>query len=364
MKTSATDPLFASCRLGDLELRNRLVMAPMTRSRATPEHVPTELMATYYAQRASAGLIISEGTSPSPNGSGYARIPGIFNEEQVRAWRRVTAAVHRQGGRLFMQLMHTGRVSHPLNMPPDARVLAPSAVGLAGTMWTDAQGAQPYPVPAAMTDSDIRAAISEYAAAAAKAVEAGCDGVEIHGANGYLVDQFLNTASNRRTDAWGGSVTNRLRFAVEVATAVANRIGPARVGLRVSPYGVFNDMAPDPAMDSLYAQLADAASALGLVYLHIVDHSSMGAPPVKPEIKQTLRTHFKGALILSGGYDRQRAAQDLAAGKGDLFAFGRPFIANPDLPRRLQAGLALATPNSDTFYTPGAQGYTDYAAAE
>ena len=363
MKAHATAPLFGPCKLGGLELRNRLVMAPMTRNRATAEHVPTELMATYYAQRASAGLLITEGTAPSPNGAGYARIPGIYLEEHVRAWRRVTEAVHRQGGRILVQLMHTGRVSHPLNMPPGARILAPSAVGLAGTMWTDAQGAQPYPIPAAMTEADIRQAIGEYGDAAARALEAGFDGVELHGANGYLLDQFLNAAANRRTDAWGGSVANRIRFAVEVAARVASRIGAARAGMRLSPYGVFNEMTPDPAMDSLYEQLADALNAIGLAHLHIVDHSAMGAPPVKPEIKQALRARFKGTLILSGGYDRARAEADLAAGKGDLFAFGRLFIANPDLPHRLQAGLALATPDAGTFYTPGEKGYTDYAPA-
>ena len=187
--------------------------------------------------------------------------------------------------------------------------------------------------------------------------------MELHGANGYLLDQFLNAAANRRTDAWGGSVANRIRFAVEVAARVASRIGAARAGMRLSPYGVFNEMTPDPAMDSLYEQLADALNAIGLAHLHIVDHSAMGAPPVKPEIKQALRARFKGTLILSGGYDRARAEADLAAGKGDLFAFGRLFIANPDLPHRLQAGLALAMPDAGTFYTPGEKGYTDYAPA-
>ncbi|MCX6998429.1 MAG: alkene reductase [Kiritimatiellaeota bacterium] len=363
MTTNDTHPLFVPCHLGGLGLRNRVVMAPMTRSRATAGHVPTELMVTFYAQRASAGLLITEGTAPSPNGTGYARIPGIYNEEHVRAWRRVTAAVHRQGGRIFVQLMHTGRVSHPLNMPAGARILAPSAVGLSGTMWTDAQGAQPYPVPAAMTEADIRQAIGEFGDAAALALEAGFDGVELHGANGYLLDQFLNTAANRRTDTWGGAVANRLRFAVEAAARVAAGIGAARVGMRLSPYGVFNDMTPDPAMDQLYEQLADALNAPGLAYLHIVDHSAMGAPPVKPEIKQALRARFKGTVILSGGYDLVRAGSDLAAGKGDLIAFGRPFIANPDLPRRLQAGLALAAPDANTFYTPGEKGYIDYAPA-
>lgn len=356
--------LFTPFPLGPSTLANRIVMAPMTRCRATSDHRPTPLMADYYGQRATAGLLITEGTAPSPNGLGYARIPGLFTAEHVQDWRPVTDAVHRRGGHLFVQLMHTGRASHPLNMPPGTRILAPSAVALSSTMWTDQQGLQPYPVPAAMTEAEIRQAIAEFAQSAHLAREAGFDGVELHGANGYLIDQFLNTASNQRTDAWGGSVAGRIRFAVEVADAVIARIGADRVGLRISPYGVFNDMKPDPEMDHLYQTLAAEMSRRSLAYLHVVDHSAMGAPPVSPAIKQSIRAAFRGAYILSGGYETaERAEADLAAGHGDLVAFGRPFIANPDLVERLQSGRALAQPDPATFYTPGEKGYTDYRPA-
>ena len=355
--------LFSKVTLGGMTLQNRIAMAPMTRCRATPDHVPTDIMVTHYEQRASAGLLITEGTAPSPNGSGYARIPGLYNEKQVHAWRHVTDAVHRKGGHIFAQLMHSGRVSHPLNMPTGSRILAPSAVGVSGKMWTDAKGEQPFPIPVEMSETDIEQEIGEYVGAAVNAIQAGFDGVELHGANGYLIDQFLNTASNRRKDGWGGSVENRIRFAVEVARRVATKIGSGRTGMRLSPYGVLSGMAPDPAMDVVYSQLAEELSKISLVYLHLVDHSSMGAPPVKPEIKQAIRTRFKGALILSGGYDGVRAEVDLAAGRGDLVAFGRPFIANPDLVARLREGLDLARPDPKTFYTPGENGYTDYPPA-
>ena len=357
--------LFSSFSLGKLSLDNRVVMAPMTRCRATADHLPTPVMAEYYGPRASAGLIVTEGTSPSPNGLGYARIPGLFTAAHVAGWRKVTEAVHAQGGHLFVQLMHTGRTSHPLNMPEGARILAPSPVALSGNMWTDQQGLQPYPVPTEMTEADIQQAIQEFAHASAQAVDAGFDGVELHGANGYLLDQFLNTATNQRTDGWGGSVTNRIRFVVEVARAAVARIGAHRVGLRISPYGVFNDMKPDPEMDALYAALAREVSALGLAYLHVVDHSAMGAPHVSASIKHVLRSTFKGAYILSGGYDSAaRAESDLDDGYGDLVAFGRPFISNPDLVRRLKEQQPLAPPVADTFYTPGPAGYTDYPAIQ
>lgn len=356
-----SDSLFSPFPLGPITLSNRIVMAPMTRCRAGADHVPTVLMADYYGQRATAGLLITEGTSPGPDGLGYARIPGLFTPGHVAAWRLVTDRVHARGGRIFVQLMHTGRVSHPLNLPGGSRILAPSPVGLSGTMWTDQQGLQPYPVPAAMTEADIRAAIDGFAHSAALAVEAGFDGVELHGANGYLIDQFLNTASNQRTDAWGGPVANRLRFAVAVAEAAAARIGADRLGLRISPFGVFNDMKPDAEMEALYAALAGEMARLGLAYLHVVDHSAMGAPAVPVTVKHGIRAAFRGAYILSGGYDTaERAEADLAAGRGDLVAFGRPFIANPDLVRRLREQQPLAAPDPATFYTPGEKGYTDY----
>jgi N-ethylmaleimide reductase len=351
--------VFTPAQLGTLQLKNRIVMAPMTRCRATG-NVPNELMVRYYSLRAEAGLIITEGTSPSPNGLGYARIPGIYSDLQVAGWRRVTDAVHGAGGRIFVQLMHTGRVGHPANLPPGARLLAPSAIAAPGEMWTDTQGMQPYPVPLAMSEEDVGAAIAEYAEASKRAIEAGFDGVELHGANGYLIDQFLNTASNQRRDRWGGSIDNRIRFAAAVAKAAAAAVGAERVGIRISPYGVFNGMTPDAEMDALYLRLAEALNDIGLLYIHVVDHSSMGAPPVSDEIKAKLRATFKGGYILSGGYDLARANADLAAGKGDLVAFGRPFIANPDLVQKLRTGAPLNAPDPSTFYTPDAKGYTEF----
>lgn len=354
-----TELLYSSTKLGDLDLKNRVVMAPMTRSRAI-DNVPNELMATYYGQRSEAGLIVTEGTSPSPDGLGYTRIPGLYNDAHVAGWRGVTAAAHAGGARIFVQLMHTGRVGHPLNMPAGARVLAPSAIALAGVMYTDAQGPQPHPVPEAMTEADIERAIGEFEQSAALAIEAGFDGVELHGANGYLIEQFLNVASNQRTDGWGGSIEGRIRFAVEVARRVANRIGAGRLGIRLSPFGVFGGMTPDPDTHALYVRLALELSALGLAYLHIVDHSPLGAPPVPVETKDAIREAFAGSVILAGGYDAARAEADLQAGRGDLVAFARPFIANPRLVSRMRAGLPLAQPDPALFYTPGPQGYTDY----
>jgi len=354
-----SSPLFTPTQLGSLSLKNRIVMAPLTRSRAIG-NLPNELMEQYYRLRAEAGLIITEGTSPSPNGLGYARIPGLFNAEQVQGWRRVTDGVHQAGGRIFVQLMHTGRVSHPANMPAGASVLAPSALAVPGEMWTDSDGMQPHPVPREMSEADIAHSIADYAASAKLAIEAGFDGVELHAANGYLIDQFLNTASNQRQDRWGGSVENRIRFAVEVARATVAAIGAERVGMRISPYGVFNAQQPDAEMDEVYLRLIDELNALGLLYIHIVDHSTMGAPEVSPELKARLRAAFNGQYILSGGYDVARADTDLDAQRGDLVAFGRPFISNPDLVAKLKSGQELVAPDFATFYTPGEKGYTDY----
>jgi N-ethylmaleimide reductase len=354
-----SNTLFTPTQLGALSLKNRIVMAPLTRSRAIG-NLPNALMEQYYRQRAEAGLIITEGTSPSPNGLGYARIPGLFNEEQVRGWQRVTEGVHQAGGRIFVQLMHTGRASHPANLPAGAHVLAPSAIPLPDQIWTDANGMQPYPVPREMSDADIAQSIAEYANSAKLAMQAGFDGVELHAANGYLIDQFLNTASNQRNDRWGGTVENRIRFAVEVAKASVAAIGAEHVGMRISPYGVFNAMAPDAEMDALYLRLIDELNALGLLYIHVVDHSSMGAPEVSPELKAGIRAAFKGKYILSGGYDAARADTDLDAQRGDLVAFGRPFISNPDLVSKLKSGQELLAPDASTFYTPGEKGYTDY----
>lgn len=351
--------LFTPATLGDLPLKNRVVMAPLTRSRAIG-NVPNALMEKYYRQRAGAGLIITEGTSPSANGLGYARIPGLFTSVQVQAWRRVTDGVHQAGGKIFVQLMHTGRVSHPANLPAGAKILAPSAIAAPGEMWTDSDGMQPLPVPTAMSEADIAAAIAEYTQAAKNALEAGFDGIELHGANSYLIDEFFNTASNQRTGQWGGSIENRIRFAVEVAKATAAAIGAERIGMRISPYGANYGMRPDAEMDALYEQLMVELNTIGLVYIHVVDHSSMGAPEVSPTLKATLRATFKGKYILSGGYDLDRANADLDAQRGDLVAFGRPFISNPDLVQKLQNGTPLVLADASTFYTPGEKGYTDY----
>jgi len=351
--------LFSSTTLGPLTLQNRLVMAPLTRSRAIG-NIPNELMAQYYAQHASAGLIITEGTSPSPNGVGYARIPGIYSAEQIAGWKRVTAAVHPLGAKIFVQLMHCGRIAHPLNLPAGARILAPSAVAAAGEMYTDAKGMQPNAIPAAMTEADIKSTIAEYAQAAKNAMAAGFDGVELHGANGYLLEQFFRPTSNQRTDRYGGSIENRARFVLEVVMAVIGAVGKDKVGIRLSPFGAFNDMPPYATTEADYTWLAGELNTAGLVYIHLVDHSSMGAPPVPESMKATFRSVFKRTLILSGGYDAVRAESDLEAGKCDLVAFGRPFLANPDLVARWKSGAAINAPDMSTFYTPGAKGYTDY----
>jgi N-ethylmaleimide reductase len=361
MEDQAMSVLYSKTVLGLLTLQNHLVMAPMTRNRAT-DNIPNALMAQYYTQRASAGLIITEGTSPSPNGLGYPRIPGIFSAAQAEGWKRVTDAVHPKGAKMFVQLMHCGRIGHPLNLPAGARLLAPSAVAAAGEMYTDAEGLKPHPVPQAMTATDIKTTIAEFVQAAKYAMTAGFDGVELHGANGYLLEQFIRPNSNQRTDGYGGSIENRARFVLEVAEAVIGAIGKDKVGIRLSPYGVFNDMPLYAAMEADYTYLAHQLNARGLVYIHLVDHSPMGAPPVPDAMKAIFRKTFKRTLILSGGYDAARAESDLAAGKGDLIAVARPFLANPDLVARWSSSADVNAPDMATFYTPGPKGYTDYPA--
>ncbi|MCA9488608.1 MAG: alkene reductase [Myxococcales bacterium] len=358
-----TADLFSPYQLGPIELANRIVMSPMTRSRALG-NVPNELIATYYAQRAEAGLIVTEGTSPSPDGLGYARIPGLFSAEQVAGWRKVTTAVHEAGSRIFVQLMHTGRVAHAGNLPEGARIVAPSAIAWEGQMWVDGEGPLDVPTPHALTAEEIDATLEEYARSAELAMDAGFDGIELHGANGYLIEQFLNTASNQRTDTWGGSVENRVRFAVEAARRAVARIGGDHVGIRVSPYGANGGMrSDDEQVEEVHERLAGELKTLGLAYVHVVDHSALGAPAVPDSVKGKIRAAFGGTVILAGGYDRERAEADLAAGRGDLVAFGRPFIANPRLPTRLREGLPLAQPDFATFYTPDEKGYTDYPVA-
>lgn len=351
--------LFSKSTLGKLELQNRMVMAPMTRSRSI-DNIPGDLVRDYYAQRASAGLIITEGTSPSPNGLGYPRIPGIFSSAQVAAWTLVNQAVHTHGAKIFIQLMHCGRIAHPLNLPAGARVIAPSAIAATGEMYTDAEGMKPNATPQAMTSADIKSTIEEFAQAAKNAVAAEFDGIELHAANGYLLEQFIRPNSNVRTDEYGGSIENRARFVLEVVDAAIAAIGKDKVGIRLSPFGVFNDMPDYPAMASDYTYLAQQLNARGLVYVHLVDHSPMGAPEVPQSIKETIRREFKGCLILSGGYDAERAESDLATQKCDLIAVGRPFLANPDLVARWKTHAAVNAPDFSTFYTPGVKGYTDY----
>ena len=357
--------LLAPATWGELPLRNHVVMAPMTRSRALG-NVPNEGIAEYYAQRATAGLIVTEGTSPSPNGLGYARIPGLYTDAQAAAWREVTDAVHAAGGAIVVQLMHCGRIAHALNLPEGAEVVAPSAVRAAGEMWTDQQQMLPHTTPRAMTTAEVEAAVAEFGHAARLAVAAGFDGVEVHAANGYLVEQFINPHSNQRTDRYGGSAENRLRFAVEVVQAVAAEVGAARTGIRLSPHSPSGDLAPYDGVAEEVAGLAATLAGLGVGYVHLVDHESMGAPAVPAATVAGVRAAFAGTLVLSGGYDAERAEADLVSGRADLVAFGRPFIANPDLVERLAAGAPLAEPDPATFYAPGpdgfAQGFTDYPA--
>ena len=354
--------LFDAFSLRAADLKNRAVMSPLTRSRAVDNNTPNSLMATYYAQRAGAGLIITEGTSPSPNGLGYARIPGLFNDSQVQGWKLVTEAVHARGGKIVVQLMHTGRVSHQANLPAGAEVFGPSPETCPGEMWTDSQGSQPHTAPRAMTEADIAATVNEYATAARLAIAAGFDGIELHAANGYLLEQFLNANVNRRTDGYGGTPEGRNRLVLEVARAAAKEIGAERVGIRLSPYGVFNSTGGYGGVDQQYTALVQELSALGLMYVHLLDHSALGAPPVPAELKAGLRAAFKGPFILAGGFDKESAQRALAGGQADLIAMGRAFLANPDLVDRMRRGQPLNTPDPSTFYTPGEQGYTDYPA--
>jgi N-ethylmaleimide reductase len=352
--------LLTKYKLGNSVLQNRVVMAPMTRSRATG-NIPNDLMSEYYSQRSGAGLIITEGTSPSPNGLGYARIPGIFSKAQVEGWKKVTAAAHKSGTKIFIQLMHTGRIGHKLNLPEGARVLASSAIQAAGQIWTDQQQRQDYPVPAEMTSIDITDARKEFFTAALNAIEAGFDGVELHSANGYLLEQFLSPISNIRTDSYGGSIENRSRFVLEVVEAVSSSIGKEKTGIRLSPFGVASGMRHYPEINDTYKYLATELNKTGIAYIHLVDHSAMGAPAVPSDIKSAVRKLFRNTLILSGGYSFETAEADLQNGKCDLIAFGRPFINNPDLVERFRNEWLLSSNlNFDLFYTPGPNGYTDY----
>jgi len=357
-----TYKLFEPVKVGAIELKNRIAMSPMTRCRAIG-NIPNDLMAEYYRQRSGAGLIITEGTSPSPNGLGYARIPGIYSQEQVEGWKKVTEAVHSAGGKIVVQLMHSGRISHALNLPEGAVVLAPSAVKPAGQMWTDAAQMQDFPTPKAMTSEEIQSTKAEYVAAAKNAIAAGFDGVELHSANGYLLEQFLSPISNVRTDNYGGSIEDRARFVLEVVGEVASAIGKDKTGIRLSPYGVASDMPHYPEIDATYKYLAEQLNDIGIAYVHVVDHSAMGAPAVPLEIKQAIRNVFKNTVILAGGFNFETAEAILESGLCDVVGIGRPFINNPDLAERYKNSWPVSVElNMDAFYSADEKGYTDYPA--
>ncbi|MFG3509083.1 alkene reductase [Streptomyces sp. NPDC047821] len=355
--TTAFDPI----DLSGTRLANRIAMAPMTRSRAGAGRVPTALTAEYYAQRASAGLIITEGIQPSPVGQGYPDTPGLHSDEQTAAWRRVTDAVHAEGGRIFAQIMHSGRIGHPdllADQPGGLRPVAPSAVAARGKVFTH-EGPKDYVTPHELTDAEVRETIADFVAAARNAVAAGFDGVELHGANGYLIHQFLAPNTNLRTDAWGGSVEGRVRFAAEVVKAVAAEIGPERTGLRISPGNPFNDI-DEPAPEETYTALVAAIEPLGLAYLHVLE----GGPDSRA-LTLELRKRFSGTLVLNPATEGPTSAEDLALiedGTADIVAFGALFLANPDLPARLRANGPYNTPDTATFYGGDHRGYTDYPA--
>jgi N-ethylmaleimide reductase len=353
------EQIFIPHSLGAVNLANRVVMAPMTRSRAV-DNTPNELMAEYYAQRASAGLIITEGTSPSPNGLGYSRIPGIFKEEHVQGWKKITSAVHDSDGKIFLQLMHTGRVAHPHNLPAGEEVVAPSSVKMETTkMWVDGEGLKDIPAPRELTTAEVRKLISDHINAARLAMDAGFDGIELHGANGYLIKQFLNPHTNRRTDEFGGTVENRTRFLLDIVQGTIKAIGKERVGVRLSPFSEFNETPVYPEAEATYLYLARKLNELGITYLHLTDPASKGQPPV---LAQHLRKVFRNTLILSGGYSASSAEEVLKANQADLVSFARQFIPNPDLVTRFKNKLPLNQPKFDLFYTPGPAGYVDYPA--
>ena len=356
---TSDSPLFQPFTLGDLHLPNRVLMAPMTRSRAGAGNVATPLTATYYAQRASAGLIISEATQVAPEGQGYISTPGIYSPEQEAGWRVVTDAVHAAGGRIYAQLWHVGRISHTSFQPGGAAPVAPSAITAPGQSYT-AEGPQPFSEPRALETEEIAGVVAQYAHGAKVAIAAGFDGVELHAANGYLIDQFLRDGTNHRTDRYGGSIPNRLRFLQEVVEAVAEFVPRDRIGVRLSPGGTFNGMS-DSDPEPLFIAAAAALTEQKVGYLHLIDAvAGMMAGPRR--YAAALRPHFPGPLILNGGFTTETAEEALRSGLADLIAFGVPFLANPDLPRRLALGAPLNPPDFSTFYSGGEKGYADYPA--
>ncbi|MDQ1033130.1 N-ethylmaleimide reductase [Streptomyces umbrinus] len=347
-----TNPLWTPTTVGALDLPHRLAMAPMTRDRSTPEGVPTELNAEYYAQRASTAFVITEGTQPSADGQGYILTPGIHTDEHVAGWRKVTDAVHGAGGRVVIQLMHVGRISHPSNTPHGRQPVAPSAVQPAGVMFT-MTGPQEMPAPRALSTEEVEGVVQEFRQAAAAAVAAGADGVEIHGANGYLVHQFLSSNANQRTDSYGGSIDNRIRFAVEVAAAVADEIGSDRTGFRISPANPFNDIVEEDT-PGLYGALVAALAPLNLAYLHVT-HIGDEA------LLRTIGGQWPTSLIVNrAGADIEARIKDIEDGIADVITVGSMVLANPDLVQRLRTGAALNEPDPATFYGGDERGYTDY----
>mgnify|MGYP002778056418 CR=1 FL=1 len=361
MSESAPSPLFTPVRVGALQLPNRVVMAPMTRSRADAAGRVQPVTAEYYAQRASGGLLVTEATQVLPNGPGGPNTPGIHTDAQVEAWRAVTDAVHARGGRIVLQLWHAGRAAHPSFLPAGERHVAPSAVAINGKVFTP-EGEQPHVTPHALTEPEIHDVIAAFGRGAANARRAGFDAVEVHGANGYLVDQFLRDGTNRRDDAWGGPVERRARFLLEVTRAVVDAAGADRTGVRLSPLNGYNDMA-DSSPEATFTYAAEQLDRFGLMYLHLVEPHGDGHPmgdPAGRRVAASLRRVFRGPLILNGGFDRAAADAVIGAGQADLVAFGVPYLANPDLPERLRDGAPLNAPDVSTFYGGGARGYTDY----
>ena len=351
------NPPNETVRIGRYTLRNRLVMAPMTRSRADDTTgVPSALALQYYEQRADAGLIITEGAFPSPMGKGYVRTPGIHSAAQIEGWRRITDAVHARGGLIFLQLMHTGRISHPSMLPGGATPVAPSAIAAAGQTYT-ATGLQDFVVPRALDTDEIAAIVDEYRLATRHALQAGFDGVELHAASGYLPEQFLSSGTNQRTDRYGGSPENRARFIVEVLEAMIAEAGSDRVGIKISPEMGFNSVT-DAAPQETYQYLVQRVSTLQLAYLHLARTGSAF------DYRALVRPLFNGALLLGGGLDRESAASLIASRDADAAVFGSLYLANPDLLQRFVAGAPLNAPERETFYTDGPQGYIDYPVLE
>lgn len=356
--------LFSPIRVGALDLPSRLVMAPLTRSRAgQPGDVPTDMNAEYYRQRADVALIISEATQVSPQGKGYAFTPGIFSDEQINGWQKVTGAVHEAGGRIVLQLWHVGRISRPELQPGGATPVAPSAIRPQGakTFISATSGMVEILEPRALATDEIPGVVDQFRRAAENAKRAGFDGVEIHGANGYLLDQFLRSSANRRTDRYGGSVQNRLRFPLEVVEAVSKVWGAERTGIRVNPTGSFNDMRDDDPVTT-FGELAKALDRMGIAYIEVVEDSFQGNHVVgRPEdVIDAIRSHFQGVYIGNGNYSAEEADARIRAGRCDLVSFGRPMISNPDLSERFRRGASLNAWDSSTFYGGGEHGYLDY----